>query len=93
LEQSLEGYLADFEQLALRYSLAKVQRALAELRIAPGQKFFPRPDEVAEVIEQQRERRMSPTANDAQQFLRDLGNWRKEHAALMRSLEAANGTT
>ena len=55
LSDSLEGYLLDFETLALKYSLAKVHEALAELRTSPGQKFFPRPDEVAEEIERQRE--------------------------------------
>lgn len=56
LEESLEGYLWDLERLALRYSLQQVQDALAELRIKPGQNFFPRPDEVAEVIASKCER-------------------------------------
>ena len=56
LSDSLEGYLWDFEQLALRYSLNEVQAALAEHRITPGAKFFPRPDEIASVIVEQRER-------------------------------------
>lgn len=60
LEQSIEGYLADFEQLAMLYGLRKVYEALAALRIRPGQKFFPRPDEVAEEIEHQRERKLVP---------------------------------
>lgn len=55
LEDSLEGYLMDFEQLATRHSLPAVKSALLELRIRPGQRFFPRPDEVAEEIERGRE--------------------------------------
>ena len=61
-EGSIEGYLADFEQLALKYSLRSVRDALAELRIKPGQSFFPRPDEVAEEIESQRVRRTQDAA-------------------------------
>jgi hypothetical protein len=53
LRDSMEGYLWDFEQLALKYSLQMVRTALGALRIRPGQKFFPRPDEVAEEIEAQ----------------------------------------
>lgn len=53
LRDSMEGYLWDFEQLALKYSLVQIQTALAALRIQPGQRFFPRPDEVAEKIEAQ----------------------------------------
>jgi hypothetical protein len=41
--------------LALKYSLPKVKDALAVLRIKAGQKFFPRPDEVADEIESIRE--------------------------------------
>ncbi|HEV2133774.1 MAG TPA: hypothetical protein VGR47_05880 [Terracidiphilus sp.] len=54
LSDSLESYLWDFEQLALKYSLPTVREALAALRIRPGRSFFPRPDEVAEEIEEQR---------------------------------------
>jgi hypothetical protein len=43
----MEGMLHDFEQLALRYGLRQVRDVLAELRIRPGQKFFPQPDQVA----------------------------------------------
>ena len=53
--EPIEGMLWDLERLALRYSTRKVIDALAELRIKPGQKFFPRPDEVAEEIVRQRE--------------------------------------
>lgn len=49
--ESMEEYLADFERLTLRYSLPRVEAALAELRIDPNQVFFPRPDEVASEIE------------------------------------------
>jgi len=56
LADSMEGFLWDYEQLALRYSLDEVQGALAEWRITPGARFFPRPDEIASAIVQERER-------------------------------------
>jgi hypothetical protein len=55
LSDSAEGYLWDYQQLALRYSLDEVQVALAEWRITPGATFFPRPDEIASVIVRKRE--------------------------------------
>ena len=58
LTDSLEGYLWDFQQLALRYSLRAVQEAMAELRVDPRQEFFPKPNEVAAEIERQRLRRV-----------------------------------
>ena len=39
--------------MSLNYSLPNVRAALAELRIKPGQSFFPRPDEVAAELERQ----------------------------------------
>lgn len=51
MTESMEGYLQDFEQVALKYSLPRFREALAALRIKPGQGFFPRPDEVAAEIE------------------------------------------
>jgi hypothetical protein len=61
-ESSIEAYFKDFELLAAKHSLRKVEKALSALRIKPGQSFFPRPDEVAEEIERQAERGV---ANDA----------------------------
>jgi hypothetical protein len=55
LSSSAEGYLWDYQQLAMRYSLREVQDALAEWRLTPGRTFFPRPDEIAEFIEDRRE--------------------------------------
>ena len=51
--ETIEEYLTDFEQLALKYSLQKIADALAALRIDPDQEFFPKPNEVAHEIEQQ----------------------------------------
>jgi hypothetical protein len=74
LTDSLEGYLWDFQQLALRYSLPKVTAALAELRLRPGQSFFPRPDEVAGEIERQQDvrNRAADTARQAQRRADDI---------------------
>src|SRR5580693_4436636 len=55
LADSMQGYLEDYEQLALKYSMGEVQDALAEWRITPGAKSFPRPDEAATLIERHRE--------------------------------------
>ena len=69
----------DLEQLALKYSLPKVRKALEAMRITPGQRFFPRPDEVAEEIENQRERTLLPTVSDAAKYSADLERWKREH--------------
>lgn len=58
LTDSVGVIMQDLEQLALKYSLPRVRKALEALRIKAGQKFFPRPDEVAEEIEEQRERNL-----------------------------------
>jgi hypothetical protein len=79
LRDSMEGYLWDFEQLALKYSLPKVQAALAALRIQPGQRFFPRPDEVAGEIEAQvdLDRRRNEAQRQAQRRRREVEEfWR-----------------
>ena len=72
LADSLEMTARDYEALVLKYSLPKVEKALAALRIKPGQAFFPRPHEVAEEIENQRERGI----NDA--IRRDGNKWLEE---------------
>ena len=54
LTESMGEYLADYEQLSLKYSLQKVEDAVAALRIDPEQRFFPTPDEVAQKIKQTR---------------------------------------
>ena len=70
-EQSIEVFQRDLEALALKYSLRKVQKALAALRIKPGQTFFPKPDEVADEIEHQRERSKYAEMNrEGEEFLK-----------------------
>ena len=54
MRDTLPEYLADFEQLALKYSLQKVEDAIGALRIDPEQHFFPTPNDVAHEIRQQR---------------------------------------
>lgn len=83
LRDSMEGYLWDFEQLALKYSLLMVQKALAALRIQPGQRFFPRPDEVAEEIEMQidverRQREVQRQAQRRRQEIEEFWRWAPE---------------
>jgi hypothetical protein len=58
LADSMEGYLQDYEQLALKTSLEAVEEALEEWRITPGAKFFPRPDEIAAAIGSRESRRI-----------------------------------
>jgi hypothetical protein len=55
LTDSIPAYLDDFEKLAIKYSTSAVIAAMNELRIKPGQQFFPRPDEVATEIQRARE--------------------------------------
>lgn len=80
LSDSMEGYLWDFEQLALRYSLKEVRDALAEYRITPGARFFPRPDEIASAIVERRdmqvlERQRAREAVDRIRKNREMWNW------------------
>jgi hypothetical protein len=50
-EMTAAGYRFDMRRLAERYGLKMLQSVLADLRIRPGQKFFPAPDQVAEELE------------------------------------------
>ncbi len=50
-EESIEEYLGDFERLVLKYSLQTVRDAIEQVRISGDQHFFPRPDDIAAVIE------------------------------------------
>jgi hypothetical protein len=50
-EMTAEGYRFDMRRLAEGYGLKRLQFVLADLRIRPGQKFFPAPDQVAEELE------------------------------------------
>ena len=84
MTESMEGYLQDFEQVALKYSLPRFRDALAALRIKPGQGFFPRPDEVAAEIEagmdarravQDRERQARRRATEVEEFWQWAPEW------------------
>ena len=44
-------YLFDCNRLMEKHGLSRIKTALLNLRIRPGQKFFPRPDEIAEELE------------------------------------------
>jgi hypothetical protein len=79
-ESSIKEFFLDYEQLALKYSLNEVCRALDELRIAPGQKFFPRPDEVADMIVDRRER--------GAERARTGGNWNREWETHLEQLSS-----
>lgn len=84
LSDSLDGYLWDFEQLAIKHTLPVVQDALAALRVRAGQSFFPRPDEVAEEIEHQmesvvrereNERKLQERQNEIERFWQIAPFW------------------
>jgi hypothetical protein len=51
LQLSMEGYYRDYLVLVERYGIEAVRQALQELRVMPGQRFFPQPSECAEVAE------------------------------------------
>lgn len=87
--ESIEEYFRDFEALALKFSLLKVEKALAALRIKPGQAFFPRPDEVAEEMEAQRERGINDAIRrDGNKWLED---WERHRLKIRAEREAENG--
>ena len=87
LADSIEGYLFDFQQLALKYSLPQVEEALGVLRIKPGQSFFPRPDEVATEIERQRDSKaLDRGVSDTQKHLSERDEWKREHLAYRREM-------
>lgn len=78
MEDSIEEFHADYEKLALKYSLRKVQEALDALRIDPRQQFFPRPNEVAAMLEVQRERTVAECQRrDGEQFRRSWDAYMK----------------
>jgi hypothetical protein len=105
LSASAEGYLWDYQQLVLRYSLSEVHSALAEWRLTPGAKFFPRPDEIAESIEASRQRDHATRQAQrhaelrrkqieefwpwAEQWMKDTGN---DEAELLRRFPSYRGT-
>ena len=51
---AMPEYLADYEALAVRYSILAVEQAVAALRVDPEQQFFPKPNEVAAEMRRQR---------------------------------------
>jgi hypothetical protein len=66
-----------------------VEKALAALRIKPGQAFFPRPDEVAEEMEAQRERGINDAIRrDGNKWLED---WERHRLKIRAEREAENG--
>jgi|SRR6185437_11367054 len=69
MEPNISEFQADYEKLALKYSLPKILEAVETLRLDPAQKFFPRPDEVAERIEQQRESSRLPSVAETKAML------------------------
>lgn len=87
LGETAEEYFLDYEQLALKYSLQRVQEALAALRIDPEQRFFPQPNEVAAEIESQKRRRVGDhMIRSTQAYLRQVDQWRQEHLEYRREM-------
>jgi hypothetical protein len=87
VSESIEGYLQDFEQLCLRYSLPMFRSALGELRISPTQKFFPRPDEVAAEIEAQLDqvraaREAERSKEESRRKIEEFWRWAPEWMAI-----------
>lgn len=52
LDETVEGYQFDLERLSAMYGLARVRQVLLDIRIKPGQKWFPHPSEVSEALEE-----------------------------------------
>lgn len=55
MEAAAANYLFDYGRLTAKHGLHAVKTALLNLRIKPGQKFFPTPDEAAEELEAMKE--------------------------------------
>lgn len=103
--ETIEGYLFDFERLAVLYGIQLVEVALLNLRIRPGVRFFPHPSEVAEEIEVQRDKERAHRVRIAQeaerqrkirefwiwgeQWMRDTGS---DEAELLRRYPTFKGT-
>jgi hypothetical protein len=62
---TVEGYSFDLERLAVKYGIDRLEWVLRDLRIKPGQKFFPHPSEVSEALEEmvKREQQQAREAN------------------------------
>lgn len=103
--ESIEAYQVDLEALAVKCSLPRVVAALRELRIRPGQTFFPRPDEVATEIERQQEgerfaAEKRAAANRRQREIEEFWAWAPEwmertgndEAELLRRFPSYRGT-
>jgi hypothetical protein len=56
-EETVRGFMFDLERLAVIHGIDALKVALLNLRIKPGQRFFPHPSEVAAEIEQEKEAR------------------------------------
>jgi len=70
IEDSVGAYYVDMKQLVLREGLETVSLAVSDLRVEPGQKFFPRPDEIAHQIEKLRAKREAQAdVNRANRYL------------------------
>jgi hypothetical protein len=89
--ESMEEYLADYEKLALKYSLQTVIEAIDSLRLSDLH-FFPKPDDVVEMIQAKAEtnrydfdiaqgkiRRSGQDEYRAKLFSAEEIAWRKSH--------------
>jgi hypothetical protein len=48
---TVQGYMSEFERIAVKHGIDHLQSAFMALRSKPGQRFFPHPSEVREEIE------------------------------------------
>jgi hypothetical protein len=84
--ESIAEYFKDYEQLVLKYSLHRVKEAVDALRISRDQKFFPKPDEVDEEIERQRQsRQLDAMVKATADYLASMEEARREHVEFMES--------
>jgi len=87
---SIAEYLTDLEQLSLKFSLQRVEEAIAALRIDPAQEFFPSPTDVAAQIQRQKgdslARRME---REAVEFIESMNTASERHNKFMCEWEAS----
>lgn len=93
-DDTIQGYMFDFERLAVIHGIGRLRAAFLNIRIMPGRKFFPHPVDVAEEIEaiDARERRKAQIES-GNRYLRELAEakalWEKERAEAASATDAS----
>jgi len=71
MTDALPEYMRDYENLALKFSLQSVTEVIEELRVAPDNKFFPSPNDVADRLNEKAEQSRVPGIRETRQYLNE----------------------